>query len=818
MGQEKKPPRKTQDLPQSAEARVNARLPDFQKMSLEEIRAMFHELQVQQIELARQYAELRQTLARQEESAQRYRDFYDLAPVGFLALNQSGLIEEANLTAVRQLGVDRQRLLNQPFQFFIADDDVPAFRTYLHQVFQKEGHRLCEIGLRWPAGGEHYVLLDGLAVTAAGEKRLCRISITDLNELKRAEGQLQESQMLFNSFLLHLPSVAVIRDLEGRYLFANDAWEKTFHKTREEWLGKTTEELWPPEVAEKFRKQDRLVLETGKPLPSLGSLRHGDGLHHWTTYRFSIVDQDGQPIMIGINAIDITEHLEIKARLEQMLASCPVAIYTCESRDDFLVTYISENIAALVGWEPRQFLEDPHFWLNHVHPEDRPGLLERLALPWPQDQQSLEYRFLDRGGVYHWMHDELRLVRDQAGEPVKITGAWMDITAVKRRKILLKKERQRFFSLLDMLPALVCLVAPDHSLPFANRRFRETFGDPEGRTCYELCYGKQTPCDECNVREILETQQPMERERITPQGRTYQIYSYPFSDSDGSPMVLKLGMDITERKALEAQLLQAQKMEAVGRLAGGVAHDFNNLLTAIMGYGDLMRHSLPEATHCAITSKISSRLRTGPPPNPAVAGLQPPAGDAAPGDRPERGGRRPGEDAAAPDRRRHRPGHRCWPPIWATVKADPGQIEQVIMNLAVNARDAMPTGGTLTIDTANVDSGRDLCQQPRRRPAGTLCDAGGERYRRRHGRGDPAAHLRAVLHHQGAGQGHRPRPGHGVRHRQAERRLHRGLQRTRAGHDLQDLPAARRRAGGGPQRDDSGGKAGRLGNHPGGGR
>ena len=100
---------------------------------------------------------------------------------------------------------------------------------------------------------------------------MCRTSITDISDLKQAEQKLQESERLFASFMEHLPSVAVIRDLEGRYLFANAAWEQAFQKTREEWLGKTIEDLWPPEVAAKFKEQDRLVIETGEALQSLGA-------------------------------------------------------------------------------------------------------------------------------------------------------------------------------------------------------------------------------------------------------------------------------------------------------------------------------------------------------------------------------------------------------------------------------------------------------------------------------------------------------------------------------------------------------------------
>jgi two-component system cell cycle sensor histidine kinase/response regulator CckA len=400
----------------------------------------------------------------------------------------------------------------------------------------------------------------------------------------------QEVPDLQKKFLLAyfeaLPSVAVIKDLEGRFLFVNPAWERIFHKGRDQWLGKTAEELWSPKVAARFNEHDRIVHKTKESLVTEGTLLHEDGMHHWISFRFPIFDADGQMTMIGINAMDITEHIQTRTRLEHWLESGPTVIYTREPRGDFAFTYLSNNIQILMGLQPQQFLADTRFWFEHIHPEDQPRVQEQLTLPWPEDRQRLEYRLRAQDDSYHWVHDSMKMVREKNGNPVEIAGAWLDIT---------------------------------------------------------------------------------------------------------------------ERKTLEDQLIQAQKMEAVGRLAGGVAHDFNNLLMAIMGYGELLRASLYQddplfhyiedilkaADRAASLTEQLLAFSRRQMRQPQVLNLNRVLADLEKMLRRLIGEHIDLKIIAEPEIGR--------------VQADSGQVGQIVLNLAVNARDAMPNGGHLTLATANID-------------------------------------------------------------------------------------------------------------------
>ena len=371
---------------------------------------------------------------------------------------------------------------------------------------------------------------------------------------------------------------------------------------------------------------------------------------------------------------------------------------------DWRVDFLDRKVEELTGYDKEDFDSGQVKWCDLIPDEDF-DYAQRVFIEALKTDKSYvrEHRIRRKDGTIRWVQCRGQIFCDAEGKVDHISGVSFDITARKEAEAIIRQERQRFFSLLDMLPAFVCLVAPDCTVPFANRQFREIFGDPEGRTCHELIYGRPTPCDECKPQEDPGDPAAGGVGANQPPGQTYHIYNYPFADIDGSPMVLKLGMDITERKALEAQLLQAQKMEAVGRLAGGVAHDFNNLLMAIMGYGELIRSSLMEddplykysedilkATERAasLTQQLLAFSRRQVM-QPQVLNLNRVAADLE-----KMLGRLIGE---------HIDLEIVADPALGLVKADPGQIDQIIMNLAVNARDAMPTGGRLILSTANID-------------------------------------------------------------------------------------------------------------------
>ncbi len=118
-------------------------------------------------------------------------------------------------------------------------------------------------------------------------------------------------------------------------------------------------------------------------------------------------------------------------------------------------------------------------------------------------------------------------------------------------------ERQRLYSVLETLPAYVVLLSADYHVPFANRFFRERFGDSGGKRCFEYLFGRSEPCENCESYKAMETRKPHRWEWSGPDGRHYDVYDFPFTDADGSLMVLEMGSDITDRKKAETALKES---------------------------------------------------------------------------------------------------------------------------------------------------------------------------------------------------------------------------------------------------------------------
>jgi PAS domain S-box-containing protein len=387
---------------------------------------------------------------------------------------------------------------------------------------------------------------------------------------------------------------------------------------------------------------------------------------------------------------------------------------------------VSQEYATMLGYDPATFRETNARWLEHLHPDDyhRVAAVYRDYVAGTIPEYRVEFRQRTRTGEWKWILSVGKVVEyDAEGRPLRMLGTHTDITERKQVEEALRESEESYRTLINNLPGLTyrCLNDEHRTLLFFSEGVKQMTGYPASdfiRNAARSYASIINPEDRLHVNRAVQdgvnVHHPYELEYrlIRADGTIIWVYEKGQGVFDAAGKLLWLDgviIDITElrqahaeKERLQAQLLQAQKMESVGRLAGGVAHDFNNMLQTILGYCDLtlceleaespLQDNIREIRKAAVRSAdltrqllAFARKQTAAPRvldlNETVAGML------------KMLQRLIGEDIEL-----------VWAPgpdLWR-VKIDPSQLDQVLANLAVNARDAISDTGKITIATENT--------------------------------------------------------------------------------------------------------------------
>ena len=380
---------------------------------------------------------------------------------------------------------------------------------------------------------------------------------------KLAENELNEQLHFFHRLIDTIPNPIFYKDDKGLYQGCNAAFEEYIGFSKEEIIGKSVCDLSPKYLADKYFEMDQLLLSGRQAIQTYEtSVKYADGTVHDVIFnKATFINNNKIAGIVGV-INDITEHKkfgevlrESEERYRRLVELSPDLIFVYSEGK---VLFMNRAGAAFFGLEsPTEIIGKP--FMDFIHPDYKKIVEGRVQMMQSEvDTVSMfEEKYISPNGAIIDLEVTAVTLTLQGKPSVQVIVR--DITQRKRYEEALKSERQRLFSLLDSIPALIYLQAPDYSIHFSNRYFWERFGKPGERSCYGLFHGYKQPCKDCPASLVFDTKNPIVYENTESDGRHYQFYVHPFSDIDGSPLVLIFGIDITEQKEAENELQAAHQ-------------------------------------------------------------------------------------------------------------------------------------------------------------------------------------------------------------------------------------------------------------------
>ncbi|HEY9664370.1 MAG TPA: PAS domain S-box protein, partial [Allocoleopsis sp.] len=526
------------------------------------------------------------------QSEARFRQIFEQSPLGIAISDLEGHLTRVNSSLVEIVGYSQAELLQRSIQDIISVDRQQQGMQRLQQLLEQtlsvitfESQLVSGHGEPVWVNVTSALIFNGFARPAAIVHLIENVSERKRGEAeqKRAEAELRHTLKELSDFKYALDEAAMvaITDATGKITYANDRFCEIAQYSREELIGNTHHLLNSSYHSQQFFTGMWKTISLGKTWRGEIQNRSKDGTCHWLdTTIIPFLDQHNQPIQYLTIRTDITARKQaelhakfLKERLQFLLSSSPAVIYTCSTTGDYGATSISENVKTLLGYEPDEFLADPDFWANHIHPQDRARVFAELPLLFEQEHYCHEYRFLHQDGTYRWMRDELRLIREGAQSPLEIIGYFADISDLKQVELELQ---ELTVSLQNAMEGISRLDKQGCYLTLNRAYAKLSACEPEalvGTTWQNTVYPEDIPLMEAAYQTMLERGKvEAEARGIRKDGSWFykQITMVMALDQagqfDGHYCFVK---DISDRKTAEEAL--KRQLEAIEAAIDGIA-------------------------------------------------------------------------------------------------------------------------------------------------------------------------------------------------------------------------------------------------------